>query len=59
MLEHMAEKYAEGGYLKLWIPESPNAERLRELRSVIADRAKLREWFEEAWASENSARKAG
>ncbi|MCQ2136116.1 MAG: HD domain-containing protein, partial [Bacteroidales bacterium] len=25
MLEHIHEKYAEGGYLKLWIKESPNA----------------------------------
>ena len=57
MLEHMAEKYAEGGYLKLWIPESPNAARLRELRSVIADRAVLREWFEEAWEAENNVGK--
>jgi len=57
LLDHMAEKYAEGGYLKLWIPESPNAERLQELRSVIADRAKLREWFEEAWKAEKTAQK--
>lgn len=28
-LSHLDEKYAEGGYLKLWIPESPNAERLK------------------------------
>ena len=28
-IEHLNEKYAEGGYLKLWIPESPNAERLK------------------------------
>ena len=30
LLEHMAEKYDEGGYLKLWIPESSNANRLQE-----------------------------
>lgn len=45
-LEHMAEKYDEGGYIKLWIPESPNHERLAELRAVIHDRVKLREIFE-------------
>lgn len=45
-LEHMAEKYDEGGYIKLWIPESPNHQRLAELRSVIHDREKLREIFE-------------
>lgn len=36
-LEHLHEKYADGGYLKLWIPESPNAARLEELRRIIRD----------------------
>lgn len=34
-IAHLHEKYAEGGYLKLWIPESPNAGRLRELWALI------------------------
>ncbi len=51
-LEHMAEKYDEGGYLKLWIPESPNAERLSQLRAIIHDKDKMREVFEQQW-SEN------
>ena len=41
-LDHLHEKYAEGGYLKLWIPESPNAAKLRELRRIISDTAELR-----------------
>lgn len=45
-LDHLHEKYGEGGYLKLWIPESPNAARLEELRAVISDEARLREIFE-------------
>lgn len=45
-VEHLLEKYAEGGYLKLWIPESPNAERLRDLREIIADRDRLRSVFD-------------
>ena len=45
-LEHLHEKYAEGGYLKLWIPQSPNATRLAELRALIRDEARLRELFE-------------
>lgn len=40
-LAHLDEKYAEGGYLKLWIPESSNAARLREFQAVIKDRAKI------------------
>lgn len=45
-VEHLEEKYAEGGYLKLWIPESSNAERLEELRAVIRDKARLRTIFD-------------
>ena len=45
-LEHLQEKYAEGGYLRLWIPESPNAARLAELRALIRDRARLRALFD-------------
>ena len=45
-LEHLNEKYAEGGYLRLWIPESSNAARLKELRSLISDTPALRKVFE-------------
>lgn len=45
LLEHLHEKYAEGGYLKLWIPESDNAERLAELRKLIADERQLKQMF--------------
>ena len=52
MMEHLKEKYAEGGYLRLWIPESPNAERLRELRAIIKDETGLRAIFEKMYAEE-------
>ena len=45
-LEHLHEKYAEGGYIKLWLPDSPNAAPLAELRALIKDEASLRELFE-------------
>lgn len=51
-VEHLEEKYAEGGYLKLWIPESPNAERLSELRSIIGDKVLLRNIFEQIFEEE-------
>lgn len=41
-LYHLHEKYAEGGYLKLWLPESPNIERLEALREIIKDEPRLR-----------------
>ncbi len=50
-MAHMAEKYNEGGYLKLWIPESPNAERLASFRSELRNpqliRAKFDKFFDE------------
>ena len=46
MRQHLQEKYAEGGYLHLWIPESPNARRLTELRRFIAQPTLLRDWFD-------------
>lgn len=46
-VEHLNEKYAEGGYLKLWLPDSPNAAPLAELRAIIADPIRLRAVFEE------------
>lgn len=46
MLQHLHEKYAEGGYLKLWIPESDNAVKLKLLRGIISDEARLRDIFE-------------
>lgn len=45
-LEHLHEKYAEGGYLHLLIPGSPNEEPLARLREIIRDRRRLREIFE-------------
>lgn len=47
--QHLHEKYAEGGYLKLWIPQSPNAARLQALRAIISNPTALRQWFLPAW----------
>lgn len=56
-LDHMHEKYAEGGYMKLWIPESPNGARLKELREIIKDEKRLREIFEEIYSVETKKNK--
>ena len=44
--EHMDNKYSKDGYIRLWIPNSPNAQRLNELRNLIAKPAELRTAFE-------------
>ena len=56
-LQHLKEKYAEGGYLKLWLPESPNAAKLEELRQIIADKEVLRTHFEHYFATETNVTK--
>ncbi|MBR1449383.1 MAG: HD domain-containing protein [Prevotella sp.] len=50
--EHMNEKYSAQGYIRLWIPGSPNEERLKELRSIIADQARLKEQFDRFYDAE-------
>ncbi len=49
---HLHEKYAEGGYLRLWLPQSKNADRLARLRAIIADEAQLRTLFEQLFRQE-------
>ena len=48
-VEHIMEKYAEGGYLKLWIPQSPNALRLKEFQQQIKIPNYLRQQFDREW----------
>lgn len=49
VLSHLHDKYAEGGYLKLYFPESPNVKRLEELRQIIRDKPRLRTLFEQIY----------
>ncbi len=51
-MAHMAEKYDEGGYLKLWIPESPNAARLAEFRSELHNHRLIRSKFDRFFDAE-------
>lgn len=44
---HMDSKYGANGYIKLWIPNSPNEKRIKTLRDIIADKARLRQVFDE------------
>lgn len=46
MTEHLTRKYAEGGYLRLWCPESDNARRLADLRRIISSPGELRRRFD-------------
>lgn len=52
-LEHLHEKYADGGYLHLLIPGSPNEAPLKQLREIIKDEPRLRTIFESIYAEES------
>ena len=54
---HLQEKYAEGGYLKLWIPQSPNAARLHQLQQLIKDEPRLYVLLEQIFDEESKTLK--
>ena len=51
--QHMDEKYSRNGYIRLWIPNSPNEKALNKLRNIIEDKTELRKYFEKIF-EENS-----
>lgn len=51
-VEHMANKYSVNGYIKLWIPQSDNARKLKELREIIVNRQRLRSVFDRIFDEE-------
>ena len=50
--EHMDQKYSQHGYIRLWIPGSPNEEKLKELRNIIANPTLLRQQFDKYYKTE-------
>lgn len=55
MLRHLVDKYGPDGYLKIWIPWSENAARLRELHRIIADEARISALFDRIFEEETRA----
>ncbi|MBM6992614.1 MAG: HD domain-containing protein [Prevotella sp.] len=47
--QHMEEKYSTNGYIKLWIPNSPNEKYIKTVREIIADAPRLRTVFDEIY----------
>ena len=52
--KHMDEKYSRHGYIRLWIPGSPNEERLNELRNIIDNQKLLHEQFDKYFNEETN-----
>ncbi len=44
--KHMEEKYSRNGYLRLWIPNSPNAGKLKEIQDTIENKESLHKVFD-------------
>lgn len=53
-LEHMQNKYSKEGYVRLWIPGSPNGKKLSELQNMIEQPVKLHEAFDKIFEKEIS-----
>ena len=51
-LEHLLEKYAEGGYLRLWLNSERNVQGLNKLRAIIRNEDELRALCK-AWYDSN------
>ena len=52
-LTHMNNKYSINGYIKLWIPNSPNAKKLKQIREIIAQPEELRKFFDRLFDEES------
>lgn len=48
-VEHLKSKYSESGYIRLWIPNSPNEAYLREIRDIINDEKQLNSIFNQLY----------
>ncbi len=51
---HLDEKYSTNGYIRLWLPHSPNEKNLNQLRQLIANPAELRKVFDLIFAEETT-----
>lgn len=51
--QHMENKYSHNGYIKLWIPGSPNEANLKRIRELIENKTLLKEVFDRIFDEEN------
>lgn len=49
---HLQQKYSTEGYIRLWLPHSPNERALNELRNIISQPERLREFFNRIYDEE-------
>ena len=51
-LSHIENKYSSHGYIRLWMPNSPNEQHLKEIRGFINDKKRLRKEFDAIYEQE-------
>ena len=51
-LQHMDQKYSSHGYIRLWMPNSPNEKKLKEIRDALNNKDALRNTFERIFNEE-------
>lgn len=51
-VHHLNQKYSEHGYIRLWLPNSPNEAPLKDLRAMICDKVRLQAAFIELYDEE-------
>lgn len=51
-LQHLRNKYSAQGYIRLWMPNSPNRDKLAKIREIVADEALLRQRFDAIYDAE-------
>ena len=49
-LSHMDNKYSSHGYIRLWLPNSPNEQNLKRIHELISNPQLLREEFDRIYA---------
>ena len=53
--EHLDHKYSAHGYIRLWLPNSPNTENLKVIRDMVNDRSALEDIFDTLFEEEKNA----
>jgi len=51
-LTHMENKYSSHGYIRLWLPHSPNEQNLKLIRELMSNRRQLRSMFDKIFDEE-------
>ena len=50
--EHLDHKYSTHGYIRLWLPNSPNTDKLKAIREIINDKNALMDIFDKLFEEE-------